>query len=104
MEFRIRIQCCPRQASKAFSSGLSGFHIQDVPKISREIRRCWNQNKNDELAAIFETVLGHINLKIRKVVNFPEDKMDHLIKVCKEQADISKPPFDVKLHIKSINE
>ena len=46
------------------------------------------QNKNDDLAAIFETVLGHINLKIRKVVNFPEDKMEHLIKVCKEQADI----------------
>ena len=62
------------------------------------------QNKNNELAAIFETVLGHIDLNIRKVVHFPEDKMEHLIKVCKEQADISKLPFDVKLYIKSINE
>ena len=62
------------------------------------------QNREDDLAAIFETVLGHIDLSLRKVVEFPKDKIDHLTKVCNDQGKISKLPFDVKLYIKSNNE
>ena len=62
------------------------------------------QNREDDLAAIFETVLGHIDLGLRKVVEFPKDKIEHLKKVCDDQGKISKLPFDVKLYIKSNNE
>ena len=62
------------------------------------------QNREDDLAAIFETVLGHIDLSLRKVVEFPKDKIEHLTKVCDDQGKISKFPFDVKLYIKSNNE
>ncbi len=62
------------------------------------------QNREDDLAAIFETILGHIDLSLRKVVEFPNNKIKHLTKVCNDQAKIAKLPFDVKLHIKSINE
>ena len=62
------------------------------------------QNREDDLAAIFETVLGHIDLSLRKVVEFPKDKIEHLTKVCNDQGKISKLPFDVKLYIRSNNE
>ena len=36
------------------------------------------QNKDDEVAAIFETVLGHIDLNKRKIVNFSEQMIENL--------------------------
>ena len=62
------------------------------------------QNKDDEVAAIFETVLGHIDLNRRKVVNFSEQMIENLLKVSNDQRKISELPFEVKLHIKDINE
>jgi len=62
------------------------------------------QNKDDEVAAIFETVLGHIDLNKRKIVNFSEQMIENLLKVSNEQRKISELPFEVKLHIKDINE
>ena len=62
------------------------------------------QNKDDEVAAIFETVLGHIDLNKRKIVNFSEQMIENLLKVFNEQRKISELPFEVKLHIKDINE
>ena len=62
------------------------------------------QNKDDEVAAIFETVLGHIDLNKRKIVNFSEQMIENLLKVSSEQRKISELPFEVKLHIKDINE
>ena len=62
------------------------------------------QNKDDEVAAIFETVLGHIDLNKRKIVNFSEQMIENLLKVSNEQRKISELPFKVKLHIKDINE
>ena len=62
------------------------------------------QNKDDEVAAIFETVLGHIDLNKRKIVNFSEQMIKNLLKVSSEQRKISELPFKVKLHIKDINE
>ena len=62
------------------------------------------QNKDDEVAAIFETVLGHIDLNKRKIVNFSDQMIENLLKVSSEQRKISELPFEVKLHIKDINE
>ena len=62
------------------------------------------QNKDNEVAAIFETVLGHIDLNKRKIVNFSDQMIENLLKVSNEQRKISELPFEVKLHIKDINE
>ena len=62
------------------------------------------QNKDDEVAAIFETVLGHIDLNKRKIVNFSEQMIENLLKVSNEQRKISELPFTIKLHIKDIDE
>ena len=62
------------------------------------------QNKDDEVAAIFETVLGHIDLNKRKIVDFSEQTIENLLKVSNEQRKISELPFEVKLNIKDINE
>jgi len=62
------------------------------------------QNKDDDIAAIFETVLGHIDLKKRKIVNFSDQMIENLLKVSNEQRKISELPFEVKLHIKDIDE
>ena len=62
------------------------------------------QNKDDEVAAIFETVLGHIDLNKRKIVNFSDQMIENLLKVSNEQRKISELPFSVKLHIKDIDE
>ena len=61
------------------------------------------QNENSEIAAIFETILGHIDLNKRKIVNFPDDKLDHILNVCNEQNDSVNIPFEVKLQIKDID-
>ena len=62
------------------------------------------QNKDEEIAAIFETVLGHIDLNKRKIVNFPNDKNEHIQNVYLTQKQIREIPFEIKLHIKDINE
>jgi len=62
------------------------------------------QNEDDEIAAIFETVLGHIDLNKRKIVNFSDKMIENLLKVSSEQRTISELPFEVKLHIKDIDE
>lgn len=62
------------------------------------------QNKDNEVAAIFETVLGHIDLNKRKIVNFSDQMIENLLKVSSEQRKISELPFEAKLHIKDINE
>jgi acyl-CoA thioesterase FadM len=62
------------------------------------------QNSDNELASIFETVLGHINLKERRVVDFPEDKIVFLKKAYLDQRKNIEIPFEIKLHIKDVNE
>ena len=62
------------------------------------------QNENLDIAAIFETVLAHIDLNQRKVVNFADDKIKHLQNVYLEQRKMIDIPFDIKLHIKDIDE
>ena len=62
------------------------------------------QNENSDLAAIFETVLAHIDLKKRKVVNFSDEKIEHLQNVYLDQRKMIDIPFEIKLHIKDIDE
>ena len=62
------------------------------------------QNKDAELAAIFETVLGHIDLKKRKIVNFSDDKIQHTQEIYQKQKEGTDIPFEIKLAIKDINE
>jgi len=40
----------------------------------------------------------------RKVVNFSDEKVEHLQNVYLEQRKMIDIPFDIKLHIKDINE
>jgi len=61
------------------------------------------QNKDSEIAAIFETVLGHIDLNKRKIIDFPDDKFQHILNVCSEQNRITEIPFKIKLNIKDID-
>ena len=62
------------------------------------------QNKDAELAAIFETVLGHIDLKKRKIVNFSDEKILHTQDICQKQKEGTDISFEIKLSIKDINE
>ena len=62
------------------------------------------ENEKNETAAIFETILGHIDLSKRKIVNFPEDKLKNLINVSESQRKESNLSFEVKLFIKDIDE
>lgn len=61
------------------------------------------QNKDLEIAAIFETVLGHIDLEKRKIVDFPNEKFQYILNVCTQQNRNADIPFKVKLHIKDID-
>ena len=62
------------------------------------------QNEDAELAAIFETVLGHIDLQKRKIVNFSDDKIQHTQDICQKQKEGTNISFEIKLAIKDINE
>ena len=62
------------------------------------------QNENLKIAAIFETVLAHIDLNKRKVVNFSDEKIKHLQNVYLEQRKMTEIPFVIKLQFKDINE
>ena len=62
------------------------------------------QNEDAELAAIFETVLGHIDLQKRKIVNFSDDKIQHTQDICQKQKEGTDISFKIKLAIKDINE
>ena len=59
-------------------------------------------NENNELAAIFETVLGHINLNERKMVPFSDDRLKNIL----EYKEITKLDqgltFELKLKIRDL--
>ena len=91
---------------------LKEFRLNDVVYPSFQLYKANNkllhfvgilQNKDNEVAAIFETVLGHIDLNKRKIVNFSDQMIENLLKVSNKQKEISELPFEVKLHIKDID-
>ena len=61
------------------------------------------KNEENEIAAIFETILGHIDLTKRKIVDFPDDKFQHILSVCNEQNKNFEIPVEIKLYIKDID-
>ena len=107
-----------------FASGFSTFTLEDNIRYLREFRLDDKvfpsfmlykankkllhflgilENEKNETAAIFETILGHIDLSKRKIVNFPEDKLQNLINVSESQRKDSNLSFEVKLFIKDID-
>ena len=107
-----------------FASGFSTFKLEDNIRYLREFRLDDKvfpsfmlykankkllhflgilENEKNETAAIFETILGHIDLSKRKIVNFPEDKLKNLINVSESQRKESNLSFEVKLFIKDID-
>ena len=59
-------------------------------------------NENNELAAIFETVLGHINLNKRKMVPFSDDRLKNILEY-KERTKLEQDlPFELKLKIRDL--
>ena len=59
-------------------------------------------NENDELAAIFETVLGHINLNERKMTPFSDDRLKNIIAYKNESKLDQDLPFELKLKIRDL--
>ncbi|MDA9322280.1 thioesterase family protein [Gammaproteobacteria bacterium] len=59
-------------------------------------------NENNELAAIFETVLGHINLNERKMVPFSDNRLKKILEY-KERTKLDQDlPFELKLKIRDL--
>ena len=59
-------------------------------------------NEDGELAAIFETVLGHIDLNARKVTDFNEQRLQNLLSYQASNKIDEDYPFDLKLKIKDL--
>ncbi len=60
------------------------------------------QNEKNELAAIFETVLGHMDLTARKVTEFKPERLKNLLDYKKTHALHESLPFDLRLKIKDL--
>lgn len=60
------------------------------------------QNEKKELAAIFETVLGHVDLKSRKVTEFNNAHLSDLLNYKNSNMLDFDLPFEVRLMIKDI--
>ena len=59
-------------------------------------------NEQGELAAIFETVLGPIDLNARKVTDFSEQRLQDLLSYRTSNKIDEDFPFDLKLKIKDL--
>ena len=55
------------------------------------------QNKKGDLSAIFETVLAHMDLNARKVTEFSENKLNHLLEYRSLNKLSEDLPFELKL-------
>ena len=60
------------------------------------------KNENDELSAIFETVLAHMDLNARKVTEFESVKLDELLKYKNQNSLKEDLPFELKLKIRDL--
>jgi len=60
------------------------------------------KNENDELSAIFETVLAHMDLNARKVTEFKSSKLDELLKYKNQNSLKGDLPFELKLKIRNL--
>lgn len=60
------------------------------------------QNDKGELSAIFETVLAHMNLNARKVTEFSDTKLNHLLEYKALNKLSEDLPFELKLKIRDL--
>ena len=60
------------------------------------------KNENNELSAIFETVLAHMDLNARKVTEFESVKLDELLKYKNQNSLKEDLPFELKLKIRDL--
>ena len=60
------------------------------------------KNENNELSAIFETVLAHMDLNARKVTEFKPSKLDELLKYKNQNSLKEDLPFELKLKIRDL--
>ena len=60
------------------------------------------QNEKNELSAIFETVLAHIDLNARKVTEFSDQKLNKLLKYRSLNRLSEDLPFELKLKIREL--
>jgi len=60
------------------------------------------KNENNELSAIFETVLAHMDLNARKVTEFKSLKLDELLKYKNQNSLKEDLPFELKLKIRDL--
>lgn len=60
------------------------------------------QNESGELSAIFETVLAHMDLNLRKVTEFSDHKQKKLLEYMHTNKLIEDLPFDLKLKIRDL--
>ena len=60
------------------------------------------QNKDNELSAIFETVLAHMDLTARKVEEFGDMKFNHILEYRKNNILNQELPFEIKLKIRDL--
>ena len=60
------------------------------------------QNDEGELSAIFETVLAHMNLNSRKVTEFSDAKLNHLLEYKALNKLSEDLPFELKLKIRDL--
>ena len=60
------------------------------------------KNENNELSAIFETVLAHMDLNARKVTEFKSTKLDELLKYKNQNSLKEDLPFQLKLKIRDL--
>ena len=60
------------------------------------------QNEMNELSAIFETVLAHMNLNERKVTEFSDNKLNHLLEYRSLNKLSEDLPFELKLRIRDL--
>ena len=109
--------------SEYVASGFSTFTLEDSIRYLKEFRlndkiypsfHLFNANKklmhfvgvlnneSAEVAAVFETVLGHIDLKARKMTNFTDDKIEFLLNYLNKNKLSVPIPFDIRLKIKDL--
>ena len=59
-------------------------------------------DESHNLCAIYETIEGHIDMNIRKIVPFREDKFKIMLEIKKIHAEKGFIPFDMRLKIKDL--
>ena len=60
------------------------------------------QNEKNELSAIFETVLAHMDLNARKVTEFSDQKLNKLLEYRSSNKLNEDLPFELKLKIRDL--